>query len=275
MNEGISTELADKVETLRKIIADQQTMVVAYSGGVDSSLLAYLSNRVLGERSLAVLLDAPVVPPRQVREAVLLAERLGLRFRVVRFQCLDSSDFRANPVVRCYLCKKRSAVILRGVADEAGIATIADGVNVDDLGEYRPGLDACAEAGIIHPFVLAGITKADIRRIAQAESLPVWNKPAAACLASRIPYGERITEDLLSRIEQAEEVLHDSGFAQVRVRVHGPIARIEVVPDQIPKLVEHRDEIVTALESLGFRYVTVDLKGFRSGSMDESIRTRT
>ncbi|WP_292731362.1 ATP-dependent sacrificial sulfur transferase LarE [Methanoculleus sp.] len=247
-------------------------MLVACSGGVDSSLLAALAVRALGrERVRCVLLDSPLLPRREVREAEETAARLDLPLEVVPFPILEDKAFRANRPDRCYTCKKASSRLLKELARRERIGTVADGTNVSDFGTYRPGLAASDEEGVRHPLAEAGATKADIRRIARECGLSFWNKPSAACLATRIPYGDEVTEEALARIEAAEEALHDRGFFQVRVRVHGDVARIEVPPEELERLFARRDEVAAALRRIGFTYVALDLAGYRSGSMDEVL----
>lgn len=261
----------DKQRLVEEKIADRNSLIVSYSGGVDSGLLAALVHQVLGNKARCIILDSPVVPRKALKEALETAERIGIACEVVPFPILDHEEFRKNPTDRCYYCKKVSSLLLKKRARETGYACIVDGVNCSDLGEHRPGLIACAEEGIVHPFVEAGISKADIREIARNAGLDFWKKPSAACIASRIPYGEEITEEKLRMIEDAEEFLHRRGFTQVRVRIHQNVARIEVVPDEMQRLFEIRDEVVHALKSVGFSYITLDLQGFRSGSMDEVL----
>jgi TIGR00268 family protein len=247
-------------------------MLVACSGGVDSSLLAALAVRALGrERVRCVLLDSPLLPRREVREAEETAARLDLPLKVVPFPILEDKAFRANRPDRCYTCKKASSRLLKELARRERIGTVADGTNVSDFGTYRPGLAASDEEGVCHPLAEAGATKADIRRIARECGLAFWNKPSAACLATRIPYGDEVTEEVLGRIEAAEGALHDRGFFQVRVRVHGDVARIEVPPEELERLFARRDEVAAALRRIGFTYVALDLAGYRSGSMDEVL----
>jgi len=247
-------------------------VLVAYSGGVDSSLLAALAVRALGrERVRCVLLDSPLLPRREVREAEETAARLDLPLEVVPFPILEDEAFRANRPDRCYTCKKASSRLLKELARREGIGTVADGTNVSDLGIYRPGLAASDEEGVRHPLAAAGAAKEDVRRIARECGLPFWNKPSAACLATRIPYGDEVTEEALARIEAAEEALHDRGFSQVRIRVHGGVARIEALPDALERLFAMRDEVTATLREIGFAYVALDLTGYRSGSMDEVL----
>jgi pyridinium-3,5-biscarboxylic acid mononucleotide sulfurtransferase len=260
-----------KHENLRKIIAGHGPMLVAYSGGVDSTLLAAVARDVLGEKTRCVLLDSPVVPRAAVVQAQELARELGLTLDIIQVSLMDHAEFCSNPADRCYYCKKISAVHLRQRAAEFGLACIADGINVSDTGEHRPGLRASTEEGIVHPFIEAGITKQEIRDIAREMGLPVWQKPSAACLSSRIPYGDPITPEKLHMIEEAEAYLAGLGIGQIRVRLHGNLARIEVHKEDRKKVLEQQYAVVKKLRDLGFAYVTLDIEGYRSGSMDEVL----
>jgi uncharacterized protein len=260
-----------KYEDLKRIIAGHGPMLVAFSGGVDSTLLAVAAREVLGEQTRCVLLDSPAVPRAEVLQAQELAGDLGLALEVIGVPLLSDRRFIKNPADRCYHCKEIMAGYLKKRAAELGLACIADGMNVSDTGEHRPGLRASSEAGILHPFISAGITKQEIRDIARDLNLPVWQKPSAACLASRIPYGERITPEKLRMIEAAEAFLGGLGIGQRRVRLHGNLARIEVHKEEREKILEQQSVVVRHLRSLGFTYVTLDLEGYRSGSMDEVL----
>jgi uncharacterized protein len=261
----------EKYEDLRKIVAGHGPMLVAYSGGVDSTLLAAVAREVLGEKTRCVLLDSPVVPRAAAGQAQEIALELKLKLDIIEVPLMSNADFRMNPSDRCYFCKKISAVHLRKRAAELGLACVADGINVSDMGEHRPGLRASTEEGIVHPFIEAGITKQDIQDIARDLDLPVWQKPSAACLSSRIPYGDVITEGKLRRIEDAETYLASLGIGQVRVRLHGDLARIEVNKEDRDTILEQQSAVAKKLRSLGFAYVTLDIEGYRSGSMDEVL----
>jgi uncharacterized protein len=267
----IFMEKADPGKKLSEEITEKKDLLISYSGGVDSTLLAVIAQRTLPEKVKCVLLDAPIVPRRAIKEAVETAVHLGLSCDVVPFPIMENEEFRANPTNRCYICKKASAKILRNQAEELGISNIADGINASDLREYRPGLKASEEEGLIHPLLAAGCEKTDIRRIAKDYGIPIWNKPSSACISSRFPYGEEITDEKLQMIEQAENFMQDMGFSQFRVRLHGKIARIELVVDEFEKAISIRERIVEVLNSYGFSYITLDLKGYRSGSMDEVL----
>jgi pyridinium-3,5-biscarboxylic acid mononucleotide sulfurtransferase len=260
-----------KYQNLRKILEGHGPMLVSYSGGVDSTLLADVAREVLGAKTRCVLLDSPVVSRAAVVQAQEIARDLGLTLDIIEVPLMNNAGFRMNPADRCYYCKKISAVHLKKQAEELGLACIADGINVSDTGEHRPGLRASTEEGIVHPFIEAEITKQDIRDIAKKRGLPVWQKPSAACLASRIPYGDAITAGKLRRIEDAEAYLARLGISQVRVRLHGNLARIEVHKEDRKNILEQQSAVVKKLKDLGFTYVTLDIEGYRSGSMDEVL----
>ena len=263
----------EKTQALKAMIASKGSMLISYSGGVDSALLAVLATEVLGSNARCILLDSPVVPRAAIAEARQIAEESGLSLEIIPVSVMDDERFTKNPAERCYWCKKKSADVLKWKKEALHFACIADGINLSDKGEYRPGLLASTEEGICHPLLDAGITKVDIREIAQAKGLSFWNKPSAACLSSRIPYGDEITHKKLAMIEEAEAFLHTSGFAQCRVRLHGEIARIEVLKEDVPKLLALQDHLAKSFRTIGFTYVTLDLEGYRSGSMDEVLTT--
>ena len=253
---------------LRAAIRDKKSLLVSYSGGIDSTVLAVVARDVLGNDAACCLITSPLLPPREEKSARAIAAREELQLFVRESDILEDPEFRMNPKNRCAICKQESARILRRVADENGIKSIADGTNADDITGYRPGYQTGLAAGITHPFVEAGITKDDIRAIAKMHSIPEYAKPPASCLATRVPYGECLDPPLLARIARAEEAILAAGAQQVRVRVHGDVARIETDPESIERIFVLRDAIARAFHTLGFRHVALDLDGFESGGMD-------
>ncbi len=253
---------------LRAEIRDKKSLLVSYSGGIDSIVLAVVARDVLGNDSACCLITSPLLPPCEEETAQTIAARELLRLFVRESDILDNPEFGMNPRNRCAICKQNSARILREVADENGLKSIADGTNADDISGYRPGYQTGLAAGITHPFVEADITKEDIRAIAKMHFIPEYAKPSASCLATRIPYGESLEPQLLARIARAEDVIRAAGAQQVRVRVHGDVARIETDPESSERIFVLRDAIRKAFHTLGFRHVALDLDGFESGSMD-------
>lgn len=263
----------DLVDILKEKIAQKDSIVIAFSGGVDSSLLSVIAKETLGNQHLCILLDSPLVPAKSIENAKKIAYEFDLNFEILPFKALEQSEIARNPEDRCYHCKKVSARLLKIHANKKGINCIADGTNLSDLGEYRPGLAAGEEEGIAHPFVEAGIHKSDIREIAKLRGYGFWDLPSSACLASRIPYNEGLTEDKLQTVDNVENVLSSLGFIQGRVRLHdkGTIARIEVPENELQSILSCRKEIVSELKNFGVPYVTIDIEGYRSGSMDEIL----
>jgi uncharacterized protein len=264
--------VASRYELLKQNLAKKGSIIIAFSGGVDSSLLAVLATEILQDKCRCILLESQMVPRRAVNEAECIADTYGLVLEILPVTVMDDIRFKKNPVNRCYICKKNSSKVLKRRAEELGFACIADGINVTDTGEHRPGLLAGNEEGIIHPFIEAGITKEDIREIARRRSFSFWDKPSAACLSSWIPYGDEITREKLIMIESAEDFLHKSGLREVRVRTYGTVARIEIMKEDMQALLSVQEEVAKSLKAIGFSYITVDLEGYRSGSMDEILR---
>lgn len=266
-------ELASKYGELRRILSDMDGMLVAYSGGVDSTLLLRVAMETLGDRVLAVTAMSETYPAHEVEEAIRLAEDMGARLRTIETSELESEQFASNPPERCFHCKSELFGKLAEIARAEAIPVIADGSNADDTADYRPGAKAASAFGVRSPLREAGFTKADVRALSRELGLPTWDKPSFACLASRFPYGDRITRPSLHKVGAAEQALRDLGLRQVRVRHHGDTARIEVELEDLPTVItpENRDRIVSACHEIGYLYVTLDLEGYRSGSMNAPL----
>jgi len=269
-------ELEAKVERLRAIVRKMGRVLVAFSGGVDSTFLLKIASQELGPNVYAVIAASETYPGRETRSAESLARKLKVRYEVIRTAELQDPEFVKNPPRRCYYCKKELWREMLAIARREGIGVVVDGQNRDDASDFRPGAEASREMGIRSPLKEAGLGKADIRAYSRLLGLPTWNKPSLACLASRIPYGTPIEIPKLSRIGAAEEYLRKLGFGQVRVRDHGTVARIEVEPGAFDRLVEAktRAKIGARLKKLGYLYVTADLAGYRTGSMNEGLSAR-
>lgn len=274
----MAQNLSGKMEHLKSHLTRLGSAAVAFSSGVDSTFLLDVAHEVLGAKAVAFTASSPFVPQRDVEEAAAFCRGRGIEHVVVPFDTLAIPGVAENPKDRCYLCKHALFSKMVELARARGLAAVADGSNLDDDGDYRPGRRALGELGIVSPLHAAGLTKADIRALSRKRGLATWNKPSFACLASRFAYGEELTADGLDRVNRAEEFLMAKGFRQLRVRVHedGTLARIELLPEDIGRFFATaglREETEQKLRALGFRYVSLDLRGFRSGSMNEGLNS--
>jgi uncharacterized protein len=270
---AIPSETERKYEDLKDHLKSMGRVLVAFSGGVDSTFLLKVASDVLGDNVLAVIASSETYPEREQKEALRLAEDLKVRYKLIRTKELDDPEFRDNPPERCYFCKKELFSRLKEIAAGENIPHVCDGSNFEDTFDFRPGTKAAAELGVRSPLKEAGLDKSEIRILSKKLGLPTWDKPAMACLSSRFPYFTRIEKESLRQIDAAEEFLKSKGFTQLRVRHHDRIARIEIPPQDFPRIVEEemRNAIVENLKKLGYLYVTIDLAGYRTGSMNEPI----
>jgi uncharacterized protein len=268
--------LAVKAGRLREILSGYQSVLIAFSGGVDSAYLAIAAAGALGNRALAVTADSPSYPDTHRQLALTIARDFGFPHEVIHTAELDRPEYRANPANRCYYCKDELYGRLAAIARERGMAVVVDGNNADDRGDYRPGRQAAREHGVKSPLDEAELTKDDIRELARAAGLASWDEPASACLSSRIPYGHEVTDDRLRQIERAESVLRDLGFRIFRVRHHDDTARLEIAKAEMPRALDPdvNARLVAALKALGYQYVSLDLQGYRLGSLNEALRLR-
>ncbi len=264
--------LISRIEHLRRLLAEVDSGLIAFSGGVDSAFLLRVAAEVLGTKCFALTTVSPTTPEHDLDTARALAAAFGVTHLIVETDELAIAGYAANPPDRCYLCKHNLYSICLAEARRRGLAAVFDGANVDDLRDYRPGLSAATEQGVRHPLVEAGFSKADVRAASRALGLPTWDRPASPCLSSRFPYGTRITRERLAQVAAAERALRAEGIPELRVRWHeGGIARIEVRPADMPRVLARREAILAAVQAAGFARVTLDLAGFRSGSLNEDI----
>ena len=265
--------LEEKEQKLDSLLRSLAPVVVAFSGGVDSAYLAYEAHKVLGDRALAVTGESASVPSHQRRMAAEVVSRIGIAHRVIDSGELERTEYSDNPFDRCYYCKDELYTRLRAVAAEFGAAVVLDGLNTDDLGDFRPGRKAGEEHRVRSPLMEAGLCKSEIRELSRRAGLPTADQPASACLASRIPYGVKITEEKLRTVDQGEEALRELGFRIFRVRHHEQLVRIELGPDDLPKALnpEMAARLATLFKRLGYKYITLDLEGYRTGSSNEVL----
>lgn len=263
----------EKLIKLKEILMGMESVVIGFSGGVDSTFLLKVAKDTLGENVMAITASSSTFPQREMKEALSFADNIGVPHMIIRSEELEIDGFSKNPKDRCYYCKKELFSKIREIASEKGYKNVADGANTDDTGDYRPGMTAARELGVRSPLLEAGLSKADIRILSKEMALPTWDKPSFACLSSRVPYGQEITKEKLDMIDASEQFLLDLGFRQVRVRHHDNIARIEVSPEEREKFfsTEVMDKVADKLKSVGFSYVALDLKGYRTGSMNEVL----
>lgn len=273
MEEPIRPELAEKYEKLQDILRSLGSVAVAFSSGVDSTFLVKVAHDVLGEKAVAFTAASDFVPQRDVEEAAAFTKKEGIEFHRVLFPILTVPHVKENPSDRCYYCKHALFSHMKELAQQYGLSCVVDGSNLDDDGDYRPGRRALRELGIVSPLHEAGLHKQDIRDLSHMLGLSTWDKPSFACLASRFPYGMELTPEGLKRVNQAEEFLMARGFRQLRVRSYGDMARIELLPEDIPRMLSRdlREETAAFFKSIGFLYTSLDLRGYRTGSMNEEL----
>lgn len=263
--------LENKLDSLKEILRSLESVAIAYSGGVDSTFLSKVAFDILGDNAIAVTARSETYPRSEFEEAIEFAGNIGIKHETIVSEELDIPEFSDNPVNRCYYCKKELFSRLKDVARERGFKHVIDGSNYDDLDDYRPGMQAVEELDVRSPLKEAKLTKADIRELSKKLGLPTWDKPSFACLSSRFPYGNKITREKLSAVGEAEIFLRNLGIRQLRVRHHDQIARIEVAEEDMEVLLQNRKQIVKKLRELGYTYVTMDLQGYRTGSMNEVL----
>jgi uncharacterized protein len=265
--------LTEKLEQLKNVFAQMDLALIAYSGGVDSTLVAKIAYDILGDRALAVTAVSPSLLPEELEDARIQAAEIGIRHQIVETQEMDNPNYTSNPVNRCYFCKSELHDTLKPLAKQLGYPYVVDGVNADDLRDYRPGIQAAKERGVRSPLAEVGVSKAEVRQLSQQLDLPWWDKPAQPCLSSRFPYGEEITIAKLQRVGRAEIYLRKLGLQNLRVRSEGDTARIELPPEKIKEFVLTTDlpSVVSAFQELGFIYVTLDLEGYRSGKLNQVL----
>ena len=268
----MAKESNDRLLALERILQQMESVIVAYSGGVDSTLVTVVAHRVLGSRALAITAVSPALAARELEEATSLAQRFGFAHRTIRTNEMAQEGYVANSPRRCYFCKTELYTNLCKLAEAEGYTWVANGTNTDDLGDYRPGLQAATEHRVRSPMVEAGLSKAMVRQLARDLDIPIWDKPAQPCLSSRVPYGTPVTFETLSKIERAEDYLRSLGLREVRARHHDRLCRIEAGESEIELAFAHRQEIVANLKKIGFLWVSLDLSVLRSGSLNDQVK---
>ncbi len=265
--------MLQKLEQLKTLFAEMEQALIAYSGGVDSTLVAKIAYDVLGDHAIAVTAVSPSLLPEELEDAQIQAAEIGIAHKIIQTHEMDNPNYTANPVNRCYFCKSELHDTLKPLAKQLGYPYVVDGVNADDLRDYRPGIQAAKERGVRSPLAEMGVTKAEVRQLSQQLGLPCWDKPAQPCLSSRFPYGEEITVGKLQRVGRAEIYLRRLGWQNLRVRSEGDTARIELPPEKIKEFVLTTDlqAIISTFQSYGFVYVTLDLEGYRSGKLNQIL----